>query len=48
MAIYDFLISNFGDVDNPFILAIILGIIFTLIYDFYHLLFSSVLTWFKK
>lgn len=44
---------EFIEVHIPFsygveISAIALGIIWIIIYDFYHLLFSAVLTWFKS
>lgn len=41
-------INNNLPLDNPVITAICLGIVFMVIYDFYHLLFSAVLSWFKK
>ncbi len=34
--------------DNPFISAIALGILFMILYDLYHLIFSSVFSWFRK
>lgn len=45
--IIDFINNNLP-LENPFISAVALGILFLIIYDFYHLLFSAVLTWFKK
>lgn len=30
------------------VMAIMLGILWMVVYDFYHLLFSAVLSWFKK
>ncbi len=47
MSIIDFINANLP-LDEPIIAAVALGIIFLLCYDFYHLLFSSVLSWFKK
>lgn len=34
--------------DEPVLTAVCIAILFLLIYDFYHALFSAVLTWFKK
>lgn len=48
MSILEFLNANIDLNLPPILQAVILGIIFLLIYDFYHLLFSSVLSWFKK
>lgn len=45
--IIEFINANLSDID-PFTRAIALGIIFMIIYDFYHLLFASVTSWFKK
>lgn len=36
------------DQSSPFLIAIALAIIFIVVYDFYHLLFSAVLSWFKR
>lgn len=35
-------------VDNPLLTAVCITILFILIYDFYHALFSAILTWFKR
>lgn len=33
---------------DPKITAVLIGIIFMIAHDFYHMLFSAVLSWFKK
>lgn len=43
----DFINSNLS-LDNYFLTAIELGIIWVVVYDFYHLLFNSILSWFTK
>lgn len=35
---------NYGEI----IASIMIGILFLLVYDFYHLLFNSITSWFKK
>lgn len=40
-------LADFGAVPE-LIQALGIAILFILVYDFYHLLFSAVLTWFKK
>lgn len=47
MTIIEFINANLP-LDEPIITAVCLGIIFILIYDFYHMLFSAVLSWFKR
>lgn len=47
MTIIEFIENNLP-LDNPFISAVALAIIFLIVYDFYHILISSILTWFKK
>lgn len=47
MTIVEFLQNNLP-VDDPALSAISLGIIFLVCYDFYHILFSAVLSHFKK
>lgn len=42
-----FIEANLSDLD-PLIASVCLGILFLVSYDFYHLLFSTVLSWFKK
>lgn len=44
----DFLIENISFEYGTEIAAIMLGIIFMIVYDFYHYLISAVLSWFKK
>lgn len=48
MNLVEFFTSNFTLEEGPFVSAILLGIIWMIVYDFYHVLFSAVLTWFKK
>ena len=47
MTIVDFIVNNLY-LDDPVITAISLGIIFLVVYDFYHFLISAVLSWLKK
>lgn len=44
----DFFRDNFTTLYGPFPAAICLGIVWMVCYDFYHLFFSGVLSWFKK
>lgn len=46
--IISFIQSNISSELHPFVVMIALGIVWIVIYDFYHLLFSSILSWFKK
>lgn len=48
MSILEFINANIDLSLPPILQAVILGIIFLLVYDFYHLLFSAVLSWFKR
>ena len=47
MSIQEFITNNLN-VDEPILSAISLGIIFLIVYDFYHILISAVLSHFKK
>lgn len=47
MTINEFITANLN-LDNPLLTAITLGIIWMVCHDFYHMLFSAVLSWFKK
>lgn len=47
MTIIEFIEANLP-LDNPLITSVSLFIIFLVIYDFYHYLISSVLSWFKR
>ncbi len=47
MTVIEFIEANLP-LDNPLICSIGLAIIFLIVYDFYHLFFSAVLSWFKK
>lgn len=44
----DFLIENISFEHGTEVAAIMLGILFMIVYDFYHYLISAVLSWFKK
>ncbi len=44
----DFVLYNINFEYGGTVAAIMLGIIFMVVYDFYHYLISAVLTWFKK
>lgn len=48
MTLIEWFATNFSTEYGPFVSAVILGIVWMIVYDFYHLLFSAVLTWFKK
>lgn len=48
MSLIEFIQANITGEFGPFVQAIMLGIVFIIVYDFYHLLFSAVLTWFRK
>lgn len=48
MTLIEWFTNNFSIEHGPFVSAVLLGIIWMIVYDFYHLLFSAVLTWFKK
>lgn len=48
MTIPEFISNNLPSDVEPVIIAVSLGIIFLTVYDLYHLLFSAVLSWFKK
>lgn len=47
MTLIEFIEANLP-LDEPIICAVCLGIIFIISYDFYHMLFSAVLSWFKR
>ena len=44
----DFFVNNFTMEYGGLVAAVLLGIVWMISYDFYHLLFSAVLSWFKK
>lgn len=48
MTLIDWFLSNFTIEYGFSVAAILLGIVWMICYDFYHLLFSAVLSWFKK
>lgn len=48
MTIIEFITENLPLDIHPLVTSVALSIIFLVVYDFYHLLISSVLTWFKK
>jgi len=48
MSITQFITQNIGFENGYLITAITLGFMFVVVYDFYHLLFSSIFSWFKK
>lgn len=48
MGLVEWINSNLPIAENPLIVAICLGILWLVIYDFYHLLFNAVISWFKK
>lgn len=44
----DFFMNNFTMQYGGLVAAVLLGIIWMIVYDFYHMFFSAVLSWFKK
>lgn len=49
MSLVEFIQSNIQILElSPFESAIALGIIWLVIYDFYHLLHNAVFSWFRK
>ena len=48
MNLVEWVTNNLSFDNGSFITAIMLGILWLVVYDFYHLLFSAVLSWFKK
>ncbi len=47
MSIIEFIENNIP-MDEPIVTAIVLCIVFLICYDFYHMFFSAVLSWFRK
>lgn len=48
MSLIQWITDNFLQSDNWFLSGVSLSIVWLIVYDFYHLLFASVLSWFKK
>ena len=48
MSLVDWIQSNLTFQHGDLVAAVLLAVMFLLLYDFYHLLFSAVLSWFKK
>lgn len=48
MTLLEWIQTNIALDVEPIVLAVMIGIIFVTAHDFYHLLFSAVLSWFKK
>lgn len=48
MSITEFITANISMELHPLLQVVILGIIWMVVYDFYHLLFSAVLSLFHK
>lgn len=48
MTIIEFIQDNLPLDIHPLLSSVALAIIFLIVYDFYHILFSAILTWFKK
>lgn len=48
MNLVDFILENISFEHGTEIAAIILAILWMVFYDFYHLFFSAVFSWFKK
>lgn len=48
MTLIEFINANLSTESGQLVMAVSLGIIFIVVHDFYHLLQSAVLSWFKK
>lgn len=48
MTLIEWITNNLTFEHGDLVAAVLLAVIFLIVYDFYHLLFSAVLTWFKK
>lgn len=48
MSLLEFIEKNISADLDPLLMSVVLGIIWIIIHDFYHLLFSAVLSWFKS
>lgn len=48
MTLVEWINNNLTFEHGDLVAAVMLAILFLLVYDFYHLLFSAVLSWFKK
>lgn len=48
MTLIEWVQANLTQEYGYLVMAIMLGILWMIVYDFYHLLFSAVLSWFKK
>lgn len=48
MNLVEWFTANFTTEHGPLVAAVLLGIVWMIVYDFYHMLISAVLTWFKK
>lgn len=44
----DFFMNNFTLEHGPLVAAVLLGIVWMIIYEFNHLFFSALFSWFKK
>lgn len=47
MSIIEFIQQNMVE-NDPLLSAVSISILFLVFYDFYHALWSAILTWFKK
>lgn len=48
MTLLEWIQTNVAFDGAPIVTAVMIGILFIIAHDFYHLLFSAVLSWFKK
>lgn len=48
MNLVEWINANLTSEYGYLVMAIMLGIIFIIVHDFYHTLFSAILSWFKK
>lgn len=48
MSLVEWVQANITPDYGPQVMAILIGICWIIVHDFYHILFSAVLTWFKK
>lgn len=48
MSLIEWISQNLTDEYGYLVMAIMLGMLWMIVYDFYHLLFNAVISWFKK
>lgn len=48
MTLVEWVTNNITAEYGELVMAVLIGICFVVCHDFYHMMFSAVLTWFKK